>query len=66
MLDKYDLIPTGRHDALPWRNESTQKPPKQALFVHETNADTVLKTPASTLPACGAAIFTTPSKCWPQ
>ena len=43
MLDKYDLIPTGRHDELPWRNESTQKPPKQALFVHETNADTVLK-----------------------
>ena len=43
MLDKYDLISTGRHDELPWRNESTQKPPKQALFVHETNADTVLK-----------------------
>ena len=43
MLDKYDLIPTGRHDDLPWRNESTQKPPKQALFVNEAGADAVLK-----------------------
>ena len=43
MLDKYDLIPTGRHDDLPWRNESTHKPPKQAHFVNEAGADAVLK-----------------------
>ncbi len=37
------LIPTSRHTDAEWRNESTQKPPKQAVYLDEINADSLLK-----------------------
>ncbi|ASK28062.1 methyltransferase [Neisseria chenwenguii] len=37
-----NLIPTGRTD-IEWRNESTQKPPKAAVYPAEANADKILK-----------------------
>lgn len=39
----YPLIPTSLQTETEWRNESTQKPPKQAVYVREVNADKVLK-----------------------
>ena len=39
----FPIIPTDRA-AAEWRNESTQKPPKQAVYVHESNAADILKT----------------------
>ncbi|UOO82557.1 class I SAM-dependent methyltransferase [Uruburuella testudinis] len=36
-------IPTNRHTDIEWRNESTQKPPKQALFIDRANADMLLQ-----------------------
>ena len=36
-------IPTDRNTACEWRSESTQKPPKNAVFRRETNAATVLQ-----------------------
>ena len=38
----FPIIPTDRA-AAEWRNESTQKPPKQAVYVHESNAADILK-----------------------
>ncbi len=37
------LIPTNRETAAEWRNESTQKPPQRAVYLHECGADAVLK-----------------------
>ena len=36
-------IASDRHTAIEWRNESSQKPPKQALHVHEISANELLK-----------------------
>lgn len=36
-------IATNRHADIEWRNESTQKPPKQVLYTAETNAAALLK-----------------------
>jgi len=38
----FPIIPTDRA-AAEWRNESTQKPPKQAVYMHESNAADILK-----------------------
>ena len=38
----FPIIPADRA-AAEWRNESTQKPPKQAVYVHESNATDILK-----------------------
>ena len=38
----FPIIPTDRA-AAEWRNESTQKPPKQAVYVYESNAADILK-----------------------
>ena len=38
----FPIIPADRA-AAEWRNESTQKPPKQAVYVHESNAADILK-----------------------
>lgn len=35
-------IPTDRAD-IEWRNESTQKPPKQAVYIQEAGAAEILK-----------------------
>ncbi|MDU6148784.1 MAG: methyltransferase, partial [Neisseria subflava] len=35
-------IPTNRSD-IEWRNESTQKPPKQAVYIQEAGATEILK-----------------------
>lgn len=37
------LIPTSQHTEIEWRNQSTQKPPQKAVYLHEANTDTVLK-----------------------
>lgn len=37
-----DLIPTSRQTDILWRNESTQKPPKLANYVHEASAADIL------------------------
>lgn len=37
------LIPTSLHSEREWRHESTQKPPKTAIYQHDASADTVLK-----------------------
>lgn len=36
-------ISTSQKIPIEWRNESTQKPPKQAVYVHESNAADILK-----------------------
>ncbi|MCP1659593.1 methyltransferase [Neisseria perflava] len=36
-------IPTDRRSDIEWRNESTQKPPKAAVYCHETSAADILK-----------------------
>ena len=36
-------ISTSQKIPIEWRNESTQKPPKQAVYVHEGNAADILK-----------------------
>lgn len=43
MMAMYPLISTSRCTETEWRNESTQKPPKRAVYVSEANADAVLK-----------------------
>ncbi|MDO1509429.1 MULTISPECIES: class I SAM-dependent methyltransferase [unclassified Neisseria] len=37
------LIPTDRAARIEWRNESSQKPPKQAVYLNETGAAEILK-----------------------
>ncbi|WP_165007966.1 methyltransferase [Neisseria yangbaofengii] len=37
------LIPTSQHTEIEWRNQSTQKPPQKAVYLHDANTDTVLK-----------------------
>lgn len=37
------LISTNRETAVEWRNESTQKPPQRAVYLHEGSAGAVLK-----------------------
>lgn len=39
----FHQIPTSRQTETEWRNESTQKPPKNAVYRHETNTEAVLK-----------------------
>ena len=36
-------ISTSQKILIEWHNESTQKPPKQAVYVHESNAADILK-----------------------
>ena len=37
------LIPTSQDTEIEWLNQSTQKPPKKAVYLHDANTDTVLK-----------------------
>lgn len=37
------LIPTSQNNKIEWRNQSTQKPPQNAVYLREAGADTVLK-----------------------
>ncbi|MGF6148803.1 putative methyltransferase [Kingella potus] len=50
----YPEIPTSIGECRQWRNESTQKPPQNAIFLRETNADAVLQNARANI----ATVFT--------